>query len=210
MSDTNATLGSCDAQPPGGESWLPGASVTCSATHTVTQSDLNAANITNVAHATGNPPGEGAPVTGTSNTLVIDSVQSPALSLDKTADTASFDAAGTLVTYSYLATNTGNVTLDPGSISVTRPGRDTGHRPTCGSSIDWRPATAPWPRTWSSGERPATPPTPLTQAGRRQAGSINNTGTATRHPAGARTPARSAATLLGHQRSATQTPGTEP
>ena len=118
VSDTNATLGSCDPNLPV-ESLAPGASVTCSATHTVTQADLDAANITNVASATGNPPGEGAPVTGTSDPLVIDSAQSPAITLDKTADTAGFDAAGTLVTYSYLATNTGNVTLDP--VSVTDP-----------------------------------------------------------------------------------------
>ena len=69
-----------------------------------------------MASATGNPPGEGAPVTGTAGPArsSISAVQSPAITLDKTADTAGFDAAGTLVTYSYLATNTGNVTLEPG------------------------------------------------------------------------------------------------
>ena len=125
VSDTNATLGSCEPNLPV-ESLAPGASVTCSATHTVTQSDLNAANITNVAHATGNPPGEGAPVTGTSNTLVIDSVQSPALSLDKTADTAEplRRRRQRWSPTSYLATNTGNVTLDPVQASPDHPGRD--------------------------------------------------------------------------------------
>ena len=67
-----------------------------------------------------NSTGRRAPVTGTFDPLVIDSAQSPAITLDKTARTRpALDAAGTLVTYSYLATNTGNVTLGP--VSVTDP-----------------------------------------------------------------------------------------
>ena len=66
------------------------------------------------------PTGRRAPAGHRLTCSVIDSaVQSPAITLDKTADTASFDAAGTLVTYSYLATNTGNVTLNP--VTVTDP-----------------------------------------------------------------------------------------
>ena len=168
VSDTNATLGSCDPNLPV-KSLAPGASVTCSATHTVTQADLDAANITNVASATGNPPGEGAPVTGTSDPLVIDSAQSPAITLDKTADTAGFDAAGTLVTYSYLATNTGNVTLDP--VSVTDPMKGL-------SSIDC-PATSLAPKVSETCHATYT-----TTAADVQAGSINNTGTATGTPPG--------------------------
>ena len=58
VSDTNATLTAAvtpnlPVEPP----WPPGASVTCSATHTVTQADLDAASITNKASATGKPTG---------------------------------------------------------------------------------------------------------------------------------------------------------
>ena len=47
------------------------------------------------------------------------SCQTPGINLVKSASIASFSNAGTLVTYSYLVTNTGNVTLNP--VTVTDP-----------------------------------------------------------------------------------------
>ena len=123
-----------------------------------------------------------APVTGTSGLAVIDSAQSPALSLDKTADTSSFDAAGTLVTYSYLATNTGNVTLNPVSVSDPMEGLST---------IDC-PATSLAP-----GASETCHATYTTTSADVEAGSITNTGTATGHPAG-RGPKPGQRQLLGH------------
>ena len=46
-------------------------------------------------------------------------VQAPALGIVKTADTASFDAAGDLLTYTIVATNIGNVTLH--NVTVSDP-----------------------------------------------------------------------------------------
>ena len=166
VTDANATLGTCAPSLPVA-SLAPGDSVTCSATHSVTQADLNAANIANVAHATGNPPGEGALVTGTSNTLVIPSHQSPAITLDKSADISSFNAAGTLVTYSYLVTNTGNVTLDPVVVSDPMSGLST---------IDC-------PDTSLAPQGTETCTATYTSTGADvEAGSIDNTGTATGTP----------------------------
>ena len=58
----------------------------------------------------------------------------PAISLTKSASITSFAAAGTPVTYSYLVTNTGNVTLNP--VTVTDP--------MTGPLADHLPATTPW------------------------------------------------------------------
>ncbi len=87
----------------------PGASTTCSGTDTVTQADLDAGSVTNVATANGTPAGGTlAPVT---DTQTVSADQSPALSLTKTARAASFSAVNEIVTYDFVVTNTGNVTI---------------------------------------------------------------------------------------------------
>ena len=95
----------------------PAASETCSATYTTTQADVDNGSITNTGTATGTPP-TGAPVSDQSS-VTLEAVQSPGLTMVKSDDTASFSGPGTVVTYSYLVTNTGNVTLT--SIHVTDP-----------------------------------------------------------------------------------------
>jgi hypothetical protein len=57
---------------------------------------------------------------------------SPGLSLEKTADTASFSAAGTTITYSYLLTNTGNTILGPTQFSISDDQIDEGEFFSCG------------------------------------------------------------------------------
>jgi uncharacterized repeat protein (TIGR01451 family) len=90
---------------------------TCSATYTTTQADVNAGSIKNTGTASGTPP-KGSAVTDTSAVSVL-AVQTPSLSLLKSASVSSYSAPGTLVTYSYLVTNTGNVLLNP--VTVTDP-----------------------------------------------------------------------------------------
>ena len=88
----------------------PGASTTCTAVHTVTQADLDAGRVTNVASATGTAT-NGTPVLSDDVTTTVHAHQRPAIGIVKTASVHSFAGAGLLITYFYRITNTGNVTL---------------------------------------------------------------------------------------------------
>jgi len=93
----------CPALPPGG--LAPGASVTCTATYTVTQADLDAGSVTNTATA------HSGATASPQDSVTINGNQQPALALDKTTTTTSYDAVGNTLAYSYRVTNSGNVTL---------------------------------------------------------------------------------------------------
>src|SRR5262249_4427199 len=82
----------------------PGASTTCTASHSVTQLDLDNGSITNVASASNGV------VTSPSDSATVTAVQTKLLSVAKSSTTTSLSAPKT-VNYSYLVTNTGNVTL---------------------------------------------------------------------------------------------------
>ncbi len=96
----------------------PGASTTCTAApYVLTQADVNAGKVDNTATATGTPP-SGTPPTATDSTHTP-ITQSPSISLDKQAGTPTGNTAGSTITYTFVVTNTGNVTLDP--VKVTDP-----------------------------------------------------------------------------------------
>ena len=94
----------------------PGESTTCTATYTITQADVNSGSVDNTAHANGTPP------TGPAVQSPPDSTSTPtstlaSLAMDKTAGAPS-DVngngrvdAGDTIAYSFLVTNTGDVTL---------------------------------------------------------------------------------------------------
>ena len=88
----------------------PGESTTCTATYTLTQADVDAGHVANTAtvdrHATRN----GTDVTATDSTDTPIAA-GPAITLDKQAGVPSGDAAGDTIAYTFLVTNTGNVTL---------------------------------------------------------------------------------------------------
>ncbi len=86
----------------------PGSAMTCTATYVVTQADVDAGTITNDASVTGAPP-VGVPVTDVASAS-ISGTSTPAIALVKSADKSGF-VAGETITYSFTATNTGNVTL---------------------------------------------------------------------------------------------------
>jgi hypothetical protein len=89
-------------------SLAPGASITCTATYTVKQEDFNAGFVTNEATASGDG------VTSNVDTVTVNSKVTPTktLLLDKSTTTPNFSAIGQVIPYSYLVTNTGNVTVD--------------------------------------------------------------------------------------------------
>ena len=95
----------------------PGVTTTCTRIYTLTQADVDAGTVTNTATATGTPPA-GPVVTATdTNTATI--TRTPAITLDKQSGTPSGATAGSTIAYSFVVTNSGNVTLNP--ISVTDP-----------------------------------------------------------------------------------------
>ena len=99
-------------------SLAPAASVTCTATYTTTQADVDAGAVTNTGTATGTPP-TGANVSDTSIGDRAGATRLRPSRWSKTAVESSFSLPGTVVTYSYQVTNTGNVTLT--NLSVTDP-----------------------------------------------------------------------------------------
>ncbi|WP_168798129.1 DUF7507 domain-containing protein, partial [Nocardioides sp.] len=64
----------------------------------------------NTATATGIPP-SGTPVDSAPSTATVTIESAPGLTLQKTARPASAAAAGESITYSFVVTNSGNVTL---------------------------------------------------------------------------------------------------
>ncbi|MDO9456907.1 hypothetical protein, partial [Nocardioides sp.] len=99
----------------------PGASITCTATHTITQAEVNAGQVFNPVTATGTPP-TGPAVTAT-DAVTTPLVANAAITIDETA-AAPLDTngngvvnAGDTIAYSYLVTNTGTVTLSGVTVS---------------------------------------------------------------------------------------------
>ncbi|WP_069385474.1 DUF7507 domain-containing protein [Cellulosimicrobium cellulans] len=91
----------------------PGVSVTCEATYVVTQADVDSGELSNTATATGTPPGDTPPPMSPPSTVDVPVDPQPGITVVKSADL--FDPAqyqvGRTVTYSFVVTNTGNVTL---------------------------------------------------------------------------------------------------
>ncbi|MGN6760125.1 MAG: DUF7507 domain-containing protein, partial [Leifsonia sp.] len=102
----------------------PGEQMTCTATYVVTQADVDAGVILNDATASGTPP-TGPDTVSPPSAVDLPEIQSPDLNLTKTADTFQLSApasAGDTITYNFISTNTGNVTLTNVSITDPLPG----------------------------------------------------------------------------------------
>ena len=103
-------------------SLAPSASETCTATYTVTQADLDAGAITNVASAQGTAPGADTPTVSSPSSVTITGTQTPAVTLVKSATESTYSAPGQTIHFNYLVTNTGNVTLSAISVNDTFTG----------------------------------------------------------------------------------------
>ncbi len=123
------TAGSVTCPAPTGAGLTPGASLTCTEdiAYQVTQSDVDAGSVTDVARATGTAMIAGSPITSPASpaaSVTIPAAVNPAVSIVKSAVvTPAADQTGVkpgdTIQYSYLVTNIGNTTLS--SISVDDP-----------------------------------------------------------------------------------------
>ncbi len=139
-----------DENCPNVDTLLPGNTLTCTATYTVTEADLQAGSVTNVATASGTFNG-GPIYSGPDNETVNANISpAPALMIVKSADPSLYTEAGDVINYSYLLINSGNVPLQgPFSVNDDRtdnescPDEDTldpGETMTCSSSYTITPA----------------------------------------------------------------------
>ncbi|MFJ4262837.1 hypothetical protein ACIPYU_10355 [Paenarthrobacter nicotinovorans] len=100
---------------------LPGQTVTATATYAVTQADINAGHVANSATTTGTPP-TGPAVTPPPGTTDTPLTPGPAMEFSKSADASAVgnpSKVGDVITYTFTAKNTGNVTLK--NVSITDP-----------------------------------------------------------------------------------------
>ena len=111
VTDANAT--GLVLHPANGSSLAPGASLSCTASHTVTQADIDAGHYLNTAcvSATG--------ATATCDDADVPADQNPHLTIVKDATEDSFSAVGDVIHYTITATNDGNTTL--ATVTVTDP-----------------------------------------------------------------------------------------
>ena len=129
------TIGAVTCPAPAAPGLAPGASETCTANavYTVTQANVDSGNVIDTATATGTDTrGDVSPPSNPSTSVIETAPDAPAVSITKTATVspAADQAAaqvGDTIAYTYLVTNTGNVTLrsvavnDPTLGSVTCP-----------------------------------------------------------------------------------------
>ncbi|MBP2267959.1 putative repeat protein (TIGR01451 family) [Pseudarthrobacter sp. PvP004] len=97
---------------------LPGQTVTATATYGITQEDIDAGHLANSATTTGTPPA-GPPLATPPGTTDTPLTQAAAMEFSKSADASAVlhpSVAGDVMTYTFTAKNTGNVTLTDVSI----------------------------------------------------------------------------------------------
>ena len=128
VADDKATDESCPAVSTvgnGNGSLDPGESIACTASYTITQTDLNNGSVTNTA--TANADG----VTSGPAQATVTAVQNPVLNIDKVlTDNADEDGSGAVtlndtLTYQITATNDGNITLNNVVVSDDLTGQST-------------------------------------------------------------------------------------
>jgi len=111
VTDPNASGLSCT--PANGSGLAPGASMTCTASHTVTQADIDAGSYYNQACV---DDGAGGAAQACDD-VTTPGLRSPHLAIVKTVTETQYAAVGDVIHYSITATNDGNTTL--GAVTIT-------------------------------------------------------------------------------------------
>ncbi len=96
-------------------SLAPGGTLTCTGVYTITQGDLDATQVKNVATAAG--MFGATPVNSNPASVTVNGTASPHISLTKSSDSTGYNFAGDSIHYTLVATNDGNVTLSNAVIS---------------------------------------------------------------------------------------------
>ena len=98
----------------------PGGSLVCTGSYTITQADLDAGSVTNIAQGHGTYGG-GEAVASDEASLTITALapEPAALTLEMGADPTTFSAVDEVIVYAYLLTNTGGVALDAVTVTDT-------------------------------------------------------------------------------------------
>jgi len=97
----------------------PGQIATCTASYTLTQSDIDAGTVNNAATASANPASGGVAVASNQSAASVTIAPAPAFAFAKTADRSTVTAAGQAIVYTFRIDNTGNVTLSNPVINET-------------------------------------------------------------------------------------------
>ena len=88
-------------------------SITCTADYVLTQADVDAGSVSNTAIIIGDTPGDIPPPPEATSGSMVPIDPSPTMSIVKSASVIPTTVlAGDLITYTYVVTNTGNVTID--------------------------------------------------------------------------------------------------
>ncbi|MGB7051076.1 MAG: hypothetical protein WBG41_05860 [Acidimicrobiales bacterium] len=88
-----------------------GDSETCTATYTVTQADVDNGDVSNTATVSGVDSDSVTVTSGSSTVTVLASYATSSITLTKSTTSTGYGAAGDVIPYSYLVTNTGTTTL---------------------------------------------------------------------------------------------------
>lgn len=101
------------------DSLAPGAEMTCTASYVVTQDDVKTGLVENTATVTGDPPHDDLDPVSDEDSATVPLSQAPGIAIDKSGSGPDPLEVGATVDYTFLVTNTGNVTLS--NVTVTDP-----------------------------------------------------------------------------------------
>jgi uncharacterized repeat protein (TIGR01451 family) len=122
LADPQSGLSALTCDPALGSTLQPGASITCTATTTVTTADVVNGQLPNgTATGSGQPATGGTRITGSDDETVPTVAAVPSITVEKTHPDRTY-REGETVTFTYTVTNTGNVPLNDVQLDDDQPG----------------------------------------------------------------------------------------